>query len=524
MRLTAKLILSVTVVTIVIVFITTNLFWVSQKQIILQQAHVQAKTLFEMLVVTRQWVAENRDEIKPVPAVATKMLSEYAATMTDFRFHITSDMLINPDNFPDEFEKRALKAFRNNEREYSEINTVNDEKYYRYMAPLYVNNACLECHEYQGYMVGDLRGGISVTLPLKSIEASLVQNNRNYYRIGFLSFLGIIITMIFLLKAVVLKNIDRVTSAASSYKTGDFSREVKVNTGDEIQELAEAFEVMRLSILENEDHLKDELTKLAKKYSSVLKELEERNDELSTINLFKTDIIDSLSHELRTPLTKIMAYSNLLIQQGADCDDETKEKSLDAINRSAKLLNSLFNEIITLSRLDSNQHPYHFIPVEIKSMIEDVVNLLEKDITDKELKVTIDVPDNSFMCVDGESFKHVINNLISNAVKFNDKGGSIDIIYWENDTHKMLDFKDTGAGIPKDEIDKIFGRFYRGSNVKAKFQGTGLGLSIVNRIVEGHRGDLTVDSVEDDGAKFTVYIPRQLKCSKVFGEHHEDES
>ena len=64
----------------------------------MQQAHTQAKTLFQMLVVTRQWVAENRDEIVPVPAVATKMLSEYARTMTDFRFHITSDMLINPEN------------------------------------------------------------------------------------------------------------------------------------------------------------------------------------------------------------------------------------------------------------------------------------------------------------------------------------------------------------------------------------------------------------------------------------------
>ncbi len=92
MKLTAKLILSITIITVIIIMATTNFVWVSQKNLLMQQAHAQAKTLFEMLVVTRQWVAENRDSITPpVPAVATKQLSEYAAVMTDFRFHITSD-------------------------------------------------------------------------------------------------------------------------------------------------------------------------------------------------------------------------------------------------------------------------------------------------------------------------------------------------------------------------------------------------------------------------------------------------
>ncbi len=81
-----------------------------------------------MLVVTRQWVAENRDSITPVPAVATKQLSEYAAVMTDFRFHITSDTLINPENAPDDFELHAMKMFRKDAREYSEITTIENEK------------------------------------------------------------------------------------------------------------------------------------------------------------------------------------------------------------------------------------------------------------------------------------------------------------------------------------------------------------------------------------------------------------
>ncbi|MGD9807836.1 MAG: ATP-binding protein [Deferribacterales bacterium] len=522
MKLTGKLILSVTIVTIIIVLASINFFWVSQKELLMQQAHAQAKTLFKMLVVTRQWVAENRDEIVPVPAVATKELSEYAKVMTDFRFHITSDMLINPDNAPDDFELRAMHKFRTaNNREYSEVVRMRDQNYYRYMAPLYVNEACLECHDYQGYQVGDLRGGISITLPMQEIEAAIEQNNRNYFMVGIFSFFGIVVTMVFLLKAVVLKNIDNLTKAASSYKEGDFSHQLNVKTGDEIEELAEAFEVMRHSILENEDHLKAELRKVSSQYTSAMEALRERNEELKSVNIFKTDILDSLSHELRTPLTKIIAYSDLLKQQGLDCNLEMRTKSLDAVNRSAKLLNTLFSEIITLSRLESNQHPYHFIPVEIKNMVEDMIQLHEKDIADKNLSIEINIPDESFLCVDGESFKHVVTNLISNAVKFNKHGGSIKISYTDNETHKQLHVSDTGAGIPEAEIAKVTERFYRGTNVKAQFSGTGLGLSIVRRIIEGHNGKLDITSEVDKGSTFTLHIPRQLQCSKNFEEDED---
>ncbi|PLX66637.1 MAG: histidine kinase [Denitrovibrio sp.] len=514
MKLTAKLIFSITIVSIVIISATINFFWVSQRQLLLQQAHAQAKTLFEMLVVTRQWVAENRDSIKPVPAVATKELSEYAKVMTDFRFHITSDILINPENAPDDFEKDAMAMFRKDAREYSEITTVKKEKYYRYMAPLYVNEACLECHEYQGYKSGDLRGGISIMLPLKDLEQALAQNNRNYYMIAFLSFIGILVTMTMLMKALVLKNVDKLTAAASSYKTGDFSEKLVMKTSDEIQELAEAFEIMRQSIVENEDRLKEELKRVTGQYQTVMEELKERNKELKSVNLFKTDILDSLSHELRTPLTKIIAFSNLLMQENVESDTEVKSKSLDAINRSAKLLNTLFNEIITLSRLESKQYTYHFIPVEIYKLTSEIIELFEKEISDKELDVTIEMPKDIVICVDGESFRHVITNLLTNAIKFSTPGGKINFSYYIEGDYKVLEVKDTGVGIPEDEIGKITERFFRGSNVKREYSGTGLGLSIVNRIIDGHNGKFEIKSSLGQGSVFKLLIPIDLECSK----------
>ncbi|MCD8554863.1 ATP-binding protein [Seleniivibrio sp.] len=520
MKLTVKLIISITLVTIVIILAMTNVFIENQKKILLQQAHTQAKTMFDMIVVTRQWVAENRDQIKPVPAVATKELSKYAERMTDFRFHITSMQLINPENAPDEYEIKALGLFAEGAKEHQEIITVGKDRFYRYMAPLYVNKACLECHDYQGYKIGDLRGGISVTIPMKSLEKAMAVNNRNYLITGFAAFLGIVFTLTLLLRMMVLKNLSTLTGAAVSYKTGDFTKKVNIKTGDEIQELSEAFEMMRHSILENEDRLKEQLARVTEQYKTVLEVLQTRNDELKTINSFKSDILDSLAHELRTPLTKIISYSEVLITQGLDCSPEVKEKSLATIAKSARLLNTLFSEIITLSRLDSNQYPYHFMPLKISRLVSEVAAEHEKEITDKNISFEIEIPEDAMVCADAESFRHVFANLISNAVKFSRGGGFIKVRLKDSEEYSIIEVEDSGVGIPSDEIEKITKRFYRATNVKREFSGTGLGLSIISRIVEGHRGRLEIESEQGKGSLFRVYVSKSIADEESV-EHDE---
>jgi len=510
MKLTFKLLISITLVTIVIILAMTNVFMESQKKILLQQAHTQAKTMFDMIVVTRQWVAENRDQIQPVPAVATKQLSTYAEKMTDFRFHITSLQLINPENAPDSYEVKALKLFESGTKEHQEIITLEGERFYRYMAPLYVNKACMECHDYQGYKIGDLRGGISVTIPMKALEKAMEVNNRNYQIIGFTAFAGIVLTLTLLLRMMVLKNLDTLTNAAVSYKTGDFSKRLAIKTGDEIQELSEAFEMMRHSILENEDRLKEQLARVTEQYQSVMQELQTTNDELKSINSFKSDILDSLSHELRTPLTKIISYSELLVTQGLDCAPEVKQKSLATIAKSARLLNTLFSEIITLSRLDSNQYPYHFMPLNIGKLVAEIASDHEKEMADKNIEFSMDIMEGAMITADVESFRHVLMNLISNAVKFSRNDGFIKVRLKSNDEYNIIEVEDSGVGIPADELERVTVRFFRASNVKREFSGTGLGLSIISRIVEGHNGALEIESEQNKGSLFRVLIPKNL--------------
>jgi signal transduction histidine kinase len=507
MKLTLKLITNIIIVSIVFVVFSTMFLWQKQKELIIEQAHIQAKTLFEMVIITRQWVAENRDDVKPVPAVVTKELSKYAGVMSRFRFHITSTNLINPENAPDDFEKRALAALATGKSEYDETVMMDKKKTYRYMAPLYMNEACMECHIYQGFKVGDLRGGISVSVPLDEIEASIDRNNRFFYMAGILTFLGIVITLTVMMRSLVLKKLSILTDAASSFKSGDYSKKVEINTDDEIEELSEAFNLMRESILQNEENLKRRLNDVSAKYVMLVNELEEKNKELLSVNSFKTEILDSISHEIRTPLTKILAYSDILLKPELADDASLRIKSAETIKRNSKALNRLFNEIITLSRLEHKQHDYHFTPVRIAAMFEDTFAFFEQDIKEKKLEVSVDIPDDITVCVDADVFKYLIDNLLANAIKFNKQGGELIVKASVKDGSTIFVVRDSGCGIPADEIDKVKKRFYRASNAKKDYHGTGLGLSIVTRVVYAHKGTLEIESVLGEYAEFRVILP-----------------
>lgn len=108
MKISVKLIIYLSIGTIIVISPVLMIIYKNQQNILFEQARIQAQTLFDMIVITRQWIADNNHRIEPVPAVATKELSVYANKMGNFRFHITSDVLVNPENAPDEFEKKQL--------------------------------------------------------------------------------------------------------------------------------------------------------------------------------------------------------------------------------------------------------------------------------------------------------------------------------------------------------------------------------------------------------------------------------
>ena len=506
MKLSIKLVLYLSIVTLFVMTPILFIIWNHQRNILFEQAKIQAKTLFEMIVITRQWVAENRGRIEPVPAVATKELSIYAGKLSNFKFHITSDILVNPANAPDEFENKAIKLFELGEKEVEEI-TYDKKlgKVYRYMAPLYINESCLECHEYQGYNIGALRGGISVYIPLKELEKSIFDNNILFYGMSFILYTTLILSIVVLMHQLILKYIKRLSiSAKAIHNEGKVTIPI-FKTNDEIQELSEAFSQMYNKIIKNEENLKVKLKESISEYIKTHEELLEKNEELKKINKFKTDIIDSLAHEIRTPMTKIISYSDLLIHNN---DPETEAIAKDVILKNTHYLNKLFNQFLLLTKLEYSAFRFNIEELNLKESLDKWIEHFKDEIAAKKLSVYNNVSEDITIYSDEILLDHIISNLLSNAIKYNTEYGEVEInAQVKGGDFVEVTFEDTGFGIKEDERGKIFERFYRSDSVKKYFSGTGLGLSIVYRILKEMKGAIKVDSVYGKYTKFTVTIP-----------------
>jgi len=509
MKLSIKLVLYLSIVTLIVMSPILFIIWNHQRNILFEQAKIQANTVFEMIVVTRQWVAENRNRIEPVPAVATKELSIYAGKLSNFKFHITSDVLVNPENAPDEFEKRALKLFQLGETEVEEITyDKNLGKVYRYMAPLFINESCLSCHDYQGYKIGDLRGGISVYIPLKDLEKSILNNNILFYGMSFILYTTLLLSIVVLLHQLILKYIKKLSISAKAIHNEEKVTIPIFKTNDEIQELSEAFSQMYNKIIKNEENLKIKLKEAISEYIKIYEELLEKHEELKKANKFKTDIIDALAHEIRTPMTKIISYSDILINNNTD--KETEEIAKGVILKNTRYLNKLFNQFLLLTKLEYSAFNFNWEKLNLKYFIDKWIEHFKDEIEQKNLSVTNNVSDEITIYSDEILLDHIISNLLSNAIKYNTEHGEIEIDAQVKGDFVEITFGDTGFGIKEDEREKIFERFYRSDTVKKYFSGTGLGLSIVYRILKEMKGSIKVDSVYGKYSKFIITIPLKL--------------
>lgn len=503
----SKIILIICIVVLIVSIPAITLLWKNQQKTVREQAHIRAQAIYQMIVVTRQWVADNRDAVDPVPAVVTKELAKYADHMATFKFHITSDRLVNPENAPNNFEKYALKKIENeNLLEYADVHIDdNKNKFYRYAAPLYINQSCLACHNNQDYRIDDVRGLISIEFPLEEMENSIASSNKITSYAVIIGLIILIVSISFSVYILVIRHLRTLQKAADAMRQG-VREETNIKTDDEIENLSLAFDQMSLQIVNNEEILKNNLQQAVSKYIDLVKELELKNEKLDSLNNLKSDLLDSVAHEIRTPLTKILSYSELLNDERVLEQANTREKFTSALKHNVNVLKNMFNDIITLSRLEHDQHTYHPIPIQIEYLIQDLIYNNEIDIIGKNLQIMQNIKPHTIN-VDGETFSIAISNILSNAIKYSKESGIIEINGIKENNNYILTFKDYGIGIAQEDILKLFERFHRGANAKKEYPGTGLGLSIVARIIKAHKGNIEIQSELNQYTIATVTIP-----------------
>jgi two-component system phosphate regulon sensor histidine kinase PhoR len=232
--------------------------------------------------------------------------------------------------------------------------------------------------------------------------------------------------------------------------------------------------------------------------------------EIKNIEKIKKDFVINVSHELRTPLTAIKGYAETLRKE---VDAAPGQKYIEIIERNTDRLINIVNDLLLLSSLEEKA-ALELEDIDLRGFLENVIKIFDQRLKDKELSLVVDVKEN-LPTIKADLFKleQMLVNLLDNAVKYTDCG-EIAISVDAQEKKVRIQIKDTGIGIPKDDIPRIFERFYVVDKSRSrKSGGTGLGLSIVKHIVLLHNGTINIESAPGQGTAVTITLPTDLSVS-----------
>ena len=322
---------------------------------------------------------------------------------------------------------------------------------------------------------------IRLAQTLKSVK-DLAGTYREFYYLIIAFIVLVIIVAWFLLKNWLTDPIRELTQAADDISKGDLSRRININTGGiEIDELAANMNQMAMKL--------DEDFRRIKRMEKV-----------------RSEFLGNVTHELKTPISSISGYIETLLE-GAIKDENVNlgflERSLENVQR----LEELVTDLVEISRIETGELRMNFEYFNIHDLLNDLFKDAHQRNSNKNLKIQLEVPDKKlFIYGDKSRLDQVIANLLSNAMRYTDQG-QIRIKVMRRDNELIFSIRDTGIGISRKALSRIFERFYRTDKARDRRKGgTGLGLAISKHIIEAHGSHIYVDSLEGKGSTFSFGI------------------
>ena len=231
--------------------------------------------------------------------------------------------------------------------------------------------------------------------------------------------------------------------------------------------------------------------------------------ELRRLERVRQDFVANVSHELRTPISSIKGYAETLLE-GAINDKENAKDFVEIIYRDSERLAQLIDDILDLSKIESDKMKMALMPTDVAKMLERSIAIMTKQAKTKSIVIKPDLPFSlPKILADEARISQVLINLLDNAIKYTKDGGAVTVSAHPKDKYVQIDISDTGIGIPEEDIARIFERFYRVDKARSReLGGTGLGLSIVKHIVQAHAGEVWVKSAVGQGSTFSFIIPK----------------
>ncbi|MCP4649914.1 MAG: hypothetical protein GY853_07545 [PVC group bacterium] len=248
------------------------------------------------------------------------------------------------------------------------------------------------------------------------------------------------------------------------------------------------------------------------------KELAEANQKLVKLDKMKSDFVSAVSHELRTPLTSIKGYAAIMMAGRLGEVTEIQQEKLKKINVHSDELIQLVNDLLDIARIESGRIGMSIKHASLTEIIKSIADLFFPQTDEKDINMVLDMPEDQLMVwMDPSQISRVFINLIGNAMKFTPQNGEISIKVKPGEDFITVEVSDSGIGISKEDMARIFDEFYRVDNaINVEKKGTGLGLSLVNKIITAHKGKLWVSSELGKGTTFHFTLStKQVEDSHI---------
>jgi two-component system, OmpR family, sensor histidine kinase ResE len=227
----------------------------------------------------------------------------------------------------------------------------------------------------------------------------------------------------------------------------------------------------------------------------------------------REDFVANVSHELKTPISMLQGYSEAIVDDIAETEEEKKELAGIILDES-KRMGRLVNELLDLARLEAGHMKLHYSKIDNQPFSERIVRKFQGLAKDRCINLNLDIQGPYMeMQADADRIEQVLTNLIDNAIRHTSNGGEVNVTIKSSEEVVQFIVKDNGSGIKEEDLPFVFERFYKGdkARTRGKSGGTGLGLAIARNIVEAHNGQINVHSKSNEGTTFSFILPRKLK-------------
>ncbi|MDQ3777853.1 MAG: PAS domain-containing sensor histidine kinase [Actinomycetota bacterium] len=242
--------------------------------------------------------------------------------------------------------------------------------------------------------------------------------------------------------------------------------------------------------------------------------LAEQNERLRELDRLKDEFISLVSHELRTPLTSIRGYLELVLEGGAGELTAEQERFLSVVQRNSGRLLQLVGDLLFMAQVEAGKLAIELDDIDMEEIVRECVEAAQPLANERHITLTPAVVQTPSMVGDRSRLAQVLDNLVSNALKFTPAGGRVDVRVSATASEAVIEVADTGVGIPADEQHRLFERFFRSSTATQQaIPGTGLGLTIAKAIVERHGGTISLETVEGEGTTVYVRIPARAAAA-----------